>query len=99
MWKDYWRRWFVRWREAIWNLWKDVMALLLALLVVFVQFKMGWLKQGNGWQATFINIGPTLSIVVLFCVYHALAAVVLVDRDRSGEIQSLDGILRSICGE
>ncbi len=99
MWRDYWRRWFVRWREAIWNLRKDAIALILAVLVLILQFKMGWIKQGTGWQATFLNIGPTLGILVLFLGYHALAAIVLVDRDRSGAIQSLDSALASLCDE
>lgn len=99
MWKSYLRRWFVRWREAIWNLRKDVIALFVAIVVLIVQFKTGWIKQGTGWEATFINIGPTLGVLVLFLLYHAVAAVVRVDLDREGEIQSLASILSASCDE
>lgn len=89
MWKDYWRRWLVRWREAIWNLSKDAILLLLALLILFVQFKMGWIRPGTGWAETLLNIGPTAIVLLVFLFFNALKAVVLVDRDREGEVQGL----------
>jgi hypothetical protein len=95
MWKSYLRRWFVRWWEATLRLSKDLLALLLIILVLFLQFKLGWIKQGTGWEATIINVGPSLGILFLFVVYNAVAAVIQVDQDRAGEISALNTALGS----
>jgi len=62
-------------------------------LILFLQFELGKIEHGWGWKGIVNNVGPTLAVILLFVGYHALLAVVQLDRARAKEIAEFERIL------
>ncbi len=91
--KSYLKRFLHQWANRVRHLTKDVVWLFFALLILFLQFELGKIEHGWGWKGVVNNVGPTLAVILLFVGYHALLAVVQLDRARAKEIAEFERIL------
>src|SRR5258707_14617314 len=64
-------------------------------MTLFVQWKMGWIQIGHGWETIVVNLSPPLGVPLVFLVFHAFGAVFQVDERRVQEIAAVRNVLET----
>lgn len=58
-----------------------VIATIIIIGVLLLQFRLGWIKTGEGWSNVVINLAPTLGIFAVYLSYHLIRAPYELDKD------------------
>src|SRR6266404_2190697 len=93
--RSYFHLWLSEWLNGLRSLGKDIVVIVLAFMTLFVQWKMGWIQIGHGWETIVVNLSPPLGVLLVFLIFHAFRAVLQLDESRTQEIASLRNVLET----
>jgi len=93
--RSYFHLWLSEWLNGLQSLGKDIVVIVLAFMTLFVQWKMGWIQIGHGWETIVVNLSPPLGVPLVFLVFHAFRAVFQVDERRVQEIAAVRNVLET----
>lgn len=86
---NYFHRWFRQWLIGVKDLTKDFVILGLVLITVFLQFQIGWLASGRGWETIVVNFLPPAVLLLIYMSWHLVNAAFQLDKRRADEIDIL----------
>jgi hypothetical protein len=86
-------RWLVQWLSGVKHLIKDFVIVALVLAAVFIEFEVGWLAPGRGWETIVANLLPPVALVLLYMLWHLVNAAYQLDKNRTIEIEVLENRL------
>lgn len=92
---SYFHRWLSEWLNGLRSLGKDIIVIVLAFVTLFVQWKMGWIQIGHGWETIVVNLSLPLGLALVFLIFHAFRAVFRLDERRAHEIAALRNVLET----
>ncbi len=69
---SYFHRWLSEWLNGFRSLRKDTIVIVLAVVTLFVQWKMGWIQIGHGWETIVVNLSLPLGVPLVFLILKLL---------------------------
>lgn len=73
-----------------------ILALLVAIIIEFVFFLMGWIPRGEGLKTAFGLLAGPLIAPALFAFCHFLRTPVLLDRELNDKLKAKENMLAQI---
>jgi hypothetical protein len=92
---SYFHLWLSEWLDGLRSLAKDIIVIVVAFVTLFVQWRMGWIQIGHGWETIVVNLSPPLGVLLVFLVFSAFRAVRQLDRRRMQEIVALRNVFET----
>jgi hypothetical protein len=97
---NYYGRLIRRFRQEIRKAWwESVLAIIAIVVVLFLQFYLGWIKKGETTLTALVNISPYIAILIAYTIRHVIRAPWLLDTERGNEIETLSEKLEEFSSE
>jgi hypothetical protein len=66
-----------------------VITILAIIVVLLIQYRVGWIKVGEGWATIFVNVAPVFIVFLIYIIYHVVRAPYELDKRQGKELQQL----------
>src|SRR5438552_1874055 len=86
---NYFNRCLRQWLNGLKHLTKDFLILGLVVITVFLEFKVGWLTPGHGWETVVVNFFTPVVLILIYMSWDLVKAAYELDKKRADEIDIL----------